>query len=118
MKKYLFCLLGTCFIGVANGAENFTVMGQVCEQVAVASDNSGEVIVRCPASAELLQKRDGVANSMFLSIAPSDEMLQDTENIYVNIVPNECGPDTIGYRVLVKNPVIDGEQMYANGFCE
>ena len=84
MKKYLLCLLGTCFIGVANGAENFTVMGQVCEQVAVTSDNSGEVIVRCPASAELLQKRDGVANSMFLSIAPSDEMLQDTENIYVN----------------------------------
>lgn len=118
MKKYLLCLLGTCFIGVANGAENFTVMGQVCEQVAVTSDNSGEVIVRCPASAELLQKRDGVANSMFLSITPSDEMLQDTENIYVNIVPNECGPDTIGYRVLVKNPVIDGEQMYANGFCE
>ena len=47
----------------------------------------------------------------------SEYVSEDKEHIYVNIVKDECGKDTTGYRIIVKEPVIDGVSMYAVDKC-
>ena len=39
------------------------------------------------------------------------------QHIFVNVVPNQCGEGTTGYRVMVKEPVFDGVAMYAVEKC-
>lgn len=62
----------------------------------------GDWVVKCAATEELRTIQSGNAKCMFLSAGMDsfDSMLADTDNVYVNVVPGEFGPDTIGYRVM------------------
>ena len=80
----------------------------------------GDWIVKCDTTDELRQIQDGEATAKFLSagidFTTPAEMQADTAHIYVNVVPNECGPNTIGYRVLTKTNQESG--MYTTFVCE
>ncbi len=136
MKKLLFVLPAVLCIGACN-AENaekvVNVMGVECAWVA-----NGEMseLVKCPAVPELVAMQEQTPNSMFQegdfsdkpftkSLAEisndikhfTDFMAQYPDSILVNVVPDECGTGTTGYRIIVKEPVLDGVAMYAVGNC-
>lgn len=116
MKKLLLCLGALLAVPACASNSTVDVLGQKCEQVAVGEQ--GDIIARCPASAELVKLQAGQPSAMFLSMGPSEEMLADKEHVYVNIVENDCKDGMTGYRVLVANPVMDGTAMYAVLVCE
>lgn len=79
-------------------------------------------LVRCPIVFELEVIQSETPNVMFIEGGVgeknfSEYVSEDKEHIYVNIVKDECGKGTTGYRVIVKEPVIDGTSMYAVGKC-
>lgn len=116
MKKYMFIGFAAAVLAACgnNDKKTETVMGAECERI--ANGPNGDYVLKCPITPELESLQTQEANAMFQSSFDT-EYANDAEHIYVNVVENECGENTVGYRILVKEPVLDGEQMYASGTC-
>ena len=113
MKKYVFMGFAAAILaGCGNKTETF--LGVECEKV--ATGERGDYVLKCPITQETTMIQSQEPNAMFASVNPA-EYAADKEHTYVNIVPNDCGENTAGYRVLVKEPVFDGTTMYAVSFC-
>lgn len=113
MKKYMFVGFAAAVLaGCGSKTESF--LGIECERI--AKGESGDYVLKCPATDELKMVQSQEPNAMFASANPT-EYAGDVEHIYINVVPNDCGEDANGYRILAKEPVFDGEAMYAVGFC-
>ena len=121
MKKLLL-VIPVILISAACNGENtkiVDVFGVECEWVA---DGEMSSLVRCPVVSELEVIQSETPNVMFIEgdfgeKNFSEYVREDKEHIYVNIVKDECGKDTTGYRIIVKEPVIDGVSMYAVDKC-
>ena len=88
-----------------------------CEKI-VTNELGGD-IYKCPMTEELAAIQAMDANSMFGSIENFDigNAIADTEHVYVNIYGQCAEQGQVAYRVIVKNPVIDGESMYSVEVC-
>ena len=121
MKKLLL-VIPVILISAACNGENtkiVDVFGVECEWVA---DGEMSSLVRCPIVSKLEVIQSETPNVMFIEgdfgeKNFSEYLREDKEHIYVNIVKDECGKDTTGYRIIVKEPVIDGVSMYAVDKC-
>ena len=116
MKKLLILpvVLGVAACG-SEEVKTMTVMGTECEVVKAFETST---IVKCPVVAELATIQAEAPTAMFIEFGDlAHEQFADAEHIFVNIVPNECGEGTTGYRVMVKEPVFDGVAMYAVEKC-
>ena len=116
MKKLLILpvVLGVAACG-SEEVKTMTVMGTECE-VVKAFDAS--TIVKCAATPELAAIQAEAPTAMFDTIEGiAPEQFADAEHIFVNIVPNQCGEGTTGYRVMVKEPVFDGVANFAVEKC-
>ena len=116
MKKLLILpvVLGVAACG-SEEVKTMTVMGTECEVVKAFETST---IVKCPVVAELAAIQAEAPTAMFDTIEGiAPEQFADAEHIFVNIVPNDCGEGTTGYRVMVKEPVIDGVAMHAVYKC-
>jgi len=96
------------------GSKTESFLGIECEKI--AKGDAGDYVLKCPVTDELTMVQSQEPNAMFKSINPT-EYAADVEHIYINVVPNDCDEGTSGYRILAKEPVFDGETMYAVGFC-
>lgn len=105
MKKFLTAAIiaGTAISAHAIDISRCEKFGENGEQ--------GDWIVKCEPTAELRQIQSGNAQCLFLSAATDhfDDMLTDTDHIYVNVVPEVSGTAIIEYRVM-QNTTFD----YAN----
>ncbi len=120
MKKLLVIAPVALAIGACNAEKSFDVMGVECEWVA---DGAMSTLVKCPAVPELIEIQGEAPNAMFLegNFAGkhiTEYIVENSEHILINIVPDDCGAGTTGYRVIVKEPMIDGAAMYAVAKCE
>lgn len=118
MKKLLLALPVVLISGACN-AENVDVFGVSCELVA---NGTMSALVKCPAAPELLEIQAQTPNAQFQEVVFGDKYLteclaSDPDSIFVNIIPDECGADTTAFRVMVKEPVLDGVAMYAVHKC-
>ena len=98
------------------------VVGTKCEFVAIDYYDKGEsYLVKCPIVPELAVLQKAVPDSTFMDgVFANISMATYAENkdvIWVNVVPNDCGGKT-GYRVLVNEPVFDGNTLYSVTRCE
>lgn len=115
MKKYVFIGFAAAVLAACgNGSKTETVLGAECERV--ARGEQGDYVLKCPITPELESLQAQEANAMFLS-ADASEYANDAEHIYIDVVKNDCGENTVGYRILVKEPVFDGEKLYAVVAC-
>lgn len=121
MKKLLLILPVAAL--AACGQEQKTLVSG-CEKIA-ANETIGEVY-KCPMSEELAAIQAMEANAMFVSFEGLDAaaMAADAENVYVNVA-GACKTEVEGqvtegrdYRVMVKNPTIDGKAMHAVEICK
>ncbi len=115
MKKLLLILPVVAL--AACSQEKTLVSG--CEQI--GADEYG-VIYKCPITEELVAIQESKApDTMFRSDCGVNiaEIAQDTEHVYVNLDKDgKCyGEGTVMYRVMVKNPTIDGKAMYTVVTC-
>ncbi len=119
MKK-LFVLPMLCGALLAGCSKDNSVevLGQKCEKI--ATGERGDFLAKCPVVPELDAIRNADKNAMFLSVAPSEEVIADVESVYVDVVPANTveGVAVNCYRVLGVNPTVDGEAMYAVEVCE
>lgn len=116
MKKYLFIgAIAAALTGCGDKVNTVTVLDAECKQV--ITGERGDVLVKCPITEQLTAFQSETPSAMFLSIDPTTLLELDAEHIYVDIVDGDCGEDTIGYRIMVQNPVFDGETWYAVGKC-
>ena len=112
MKK-MGILFGVMALAACSGSEKINVLGVSCEKI--ATGEQGDILVRCPLNEDLRTLQQISPNAQFLSVAVPED-ISDTETVYVDIVMNDCGEGTVGYRVLVQTP--DSEGMYAVGLCD
>jgi len=116
MKKILFAgVVAALLAGCGNSAETVTVFDAECETV--LTGERGDVVAKCPVTEQLAAIQNETPNAKFLSVDPTTLLALDAEHVYVNIVDGDCGENTIGYRVIVQNPVFDGEAFYAVNKC-
>jgi len=113
MKKYMFVGFAAAVLAGC-GSKTETFLGIECERGVKGAN--GDYVLKCPVTDELKMVQSQEPNAMFASVNPA-EYAADAEHIYINVVPNDCGDKTNGYRVLVKDPVLDGESLYAVSFC-
>ena len=116
MKKLLILpvVLGVAACG-SEEVKTMTVMGAECEVVKVFDAST---IVKCATTPELVAIQAEAPTAMFDTIEGiAPEQFADAEHIFVNVVPNQCGEGTTGYRVMVKEPVIDGVANFAVDKC-
>lgn len=113
MKKYMFVGFAAAVLAGC-GDKTETFIGAECERV--ATGENGDYVLKCPITPELAMVQQQDANARFASVNPT-EYATDSEHIYVNVVPNDCGENTAGYRILAKEPVFNEESMYAISFC-
>lgn len=113
MKKLLLILPVVAL--AACSQEKTLVSG--CEKV-VTSETGGD-IYKCPMSEELAAIQAMEANAMFNTLEGLDAaaVAADAENVYVNIYGTCEQEGQVAYRVMVKNPVFDGNTMYAVEVC-
>ena len=121
MKNLLFVLPVALIVSACNAENTKTVdvLGVECEWVAEGEKSS---LVRCPIVPELEIIQRETPDAMFIDgdfgeKNFSEYVSEDKEHIYVNIVKDECGKGTTGYRIIIKDPVIDGVSMYAVDKC-
>ena len=115
MKKMFICGLAVAVIaGCSAKTDEVKVFDASCEKVAVFEQ--GDIIVKCPVNETLASLQEQEPNGMFvqrgeLNIA---ELAADTEHVYVNIIPVGAydWAQKMEYRIMVKNPVIDGEHLF------
>ena len=122
MKKYMLVGFAAAILAgcSSNESKTETFMGVECENI--ATGELGDYVLKCPIAQELEAVQAQEANAMFISGRDNyyhgfNVFEADVEHIYVNVVPNDCGDNTVGYRVMVKEPVFDGETMYAVAHC-
>ena len=116
MKKYLFLgALAAALTGCGDKVNTVTVFDAESEQIMTSERN--DIVVKCPITEQLTAIQGEKPNAMFLSISPTDDIVTDAEHIYVDIVEGDCGENTTGYRIMVQNPVLDGETLYAVTKC-
>ena len=117
MKK-LFLILPVMALAACNQEPQTLISG--CEQI--GADEYG-AIYKCPITEELVAIQESKApDAMFRSDCGVDvaEIAKDTEHVYVNLDKDgKCeGEGTVMYRVMVKNPTIDGKAMYTVVTCK
>ena len=96
--------------GCGGESNKVTVLDAQCE--VVAKSEQGSSVVKCPVTEQLTEIQGKEANSMFMyNYEPYNinDAAADTENVYVEVLNVEQPT----YRVMVKNPVLDGNAMYA-----
>ena len=122
MKKLLLILPVLALAACSSEQPKTLVSG--CEKIA-ANETVGEVY-KCPMSEELAAVQALEANSMFVSFEGLDAaaIAADAENVYVNVA-GACEIEVEGqvtegraYRVMVKEPKIDGKAMHAVEVCK
>ena len=127
MKKYLFIVaVATVLTGCGDKVNTVTVFDAECEQIAVASNGAKNFVVKCPITEKLTDIQARTPDSMFVGpydvIEPNTVNIfavapTDLEHVYVEIVDGDCGENTVGYRVLINNPVFNGKTWHAVGQC-
>ncbi len=113
MKKYMFVGFAAAVLAGC-GEKTETFIGAECEKI--VTGERGDYVLKCPITPELTMVQTQEPNALFASVNPT-EYASDAEHIYVNVVPNDCGDDVAGYRVLVKEPKFEEGSMYAVSFC-
>lgn len=115
MKKSIIVgAMSLAMLGCGTDAETVTVLDAECESV--ITGERGDMVVKCPITEQLAAIQNEAPTAQFLSVDPATLIL-DADRVYVNIVDGDCGENTVGYRVLVNNPVFDGEALYAVFKC-
>lgn len=117
MKKLL--IYGAAIAAIAGCSEKkadegVKVFDATCEKVVVFEQ--GDMIVKCPVNETLASLQDQTPTGIFV---PHDnynvsEVAADAEHIYVNVIPAGSyeWAENKEYRIMVKNPVVDGESLY------
>ena len=99
---------------------NVSIMGVDCE--VVATGEQGDMLAKCPTDGAFEPILAQGTTAMFLTAGKDDvdlaAMTADVEHVYVNLVDGDCGENTIGYRFMTQNAVVDGSAMYAVVVCE
>ena len=122
MKKLLIipALAAVAACDSADKVQNVTVLGVECE--VIATGEMGDILAKCPMDAGFEPMRAQAATAKFVSagkdVVNLAELAADAEHVYINVVENDCGENTIGNRIMVKDAVIDEESMYAAVVCE
>ena len=93
-----------------------TLMGVECEKI--ATGERGDYVLKCPSAPKMEKFRSMEANAMFLSAGDPASYVADKEHIYINVIKNGCGDNTIGYRILAKDAVFDDGVPYAVNVCK
>lgn len=120
MKKlFILPVLGTVLLAGCGARDNTVeILGQKCEKI--ATGNRGDYLVKCPIAPELDAVRNAGKNAVFLSVVPTENIITDVENVYIDVVPAGAveGVNVVCYRFLGVNPTVDGETLYAVEVCE
>lgn len=114
MKKLLLVLPVVAL--AACSQEKTLVSG--CEKV--TADREGGDVYKCPMSEELAAVQAMEANAMFGGSGDTFDIVAagaDAENVYVNVFGTCEAEGQVAYRVMVKNPTIDGKAMFAVEVC-
>lgn len=114
-KSIIIGAVSLAMLGCGADAETVAVFDAECENV--MTGERGDVVVKCPITEQLAATQNETPNAMFLSVNPTTLSALDAEHVYVNIIDDDCGENTVGYRVIVQNPVYDGEAFYAVAKC-
>ena len=118
MKKYLL----TAMIIATTATAAHAIDISECEKWSEPGPR-GDWIVKCDATDELRELQSGEATAMTLSATTGAIafaiMTKDKKYVYINVVPNDCGPDTTGYRIIkpTDDKYNDGD-TYAIPLCE
>lgn len=114
MKKLLLVLPAVALAACSSEQPKTLVSG--CEKI-VASENGD--VYKCPMSEELAAIQAMEANAMFNTLDGLDvaAVAADAENVYVNVYGTCETEGQVAYRVMVKNPTLDGQAMYAVEVC-
>ncbi|MBP5485443.1 MAG: hypothetical protein J6Y07_01930 [Alphaproteobacteria bacterium] len=115
MKKLLICGAAVAAIAACSAkTEEIKVFDASCEKI--IAFEQGDMIVKCPITETLASLQGQTPTGMFvqggdLNIA---ELATDAEHVYVNVIPAGAYEWAAQkeYRVMVKNPTIDGEAFY------
>lgn len=117
MKKITLCGLAAIALvaaGCSKSNETVEVFGEKC--VKVAQFEQGDYIVKCPVAESLVAIQGQTPNAKFVQGGEEiQKYAADTESIYVNVVPagSYDWAQKDEYRVMVKNPTLDGDAMWA-----
>lgn len=117
MKKFLFAgVVAAILAGCSENSqdETITVLDAKCERVANGYQNN--FVVKCPITEKLAEVQAGTPNHMFidgLDFYDLNAYATDAQHIYVEVNPNASNGTQPIYRVMVQNPVIDGNAMYS-----
>ena len=122
MKKIWFLFPVVLAAFACNADDNIiNVMGIECEFIA-KGDISLTTLARCPIVPELEIVQNSMPDSMFVEGDFGNKYITnyaaDKSFIWVNVVIDDCGENTVGYRVLVKEPVIDGNTLHSVTICK
>ena len=115
MKKLLL-ILPVVALAACNQQPKTLISG--CENV---GSDEFSTTYKCPVSEELVAIQGAEANAMFKSgNIDLNAAAADAEHIYVNVSAEDKCPaeGQVAYRVMVKNPVLDGKAMYAVVICK
>ncbi len=117
MKKLLLILpvmaLAAC------SSEQPTTLVSGCEKI--TTDREGGDVYKCPMTEELAAIQAMEANAMFGGSGDTIDLkaiVADAENVYVNVFGTCEQEGQVAYRVMVKNPKIDGKTMWAVEVCK
>ncbi len=120
MKKLLSLFTVILVCSACNAENTVDVLGVECQWVA---DGMTSTLVKCPFDSELDAIRSVTPSAMFQEGDFGEKhfteyMTEFPNSILVNVVPGDCGKDTTGYRIIVRDPVIDDVSMYAVAKCD
>lgn len=121
MKKLGVMAVALSALAACSSNDTVDFMGQKCAKI--ATGDQGDILIKCPMTEDFAALRSVAADSMFLSVNADkvnfDEIAADTENAYVNVIPaGTFEGKGACYRILVNEPVFDGETMYTIEICE
>ena len=116
MKKLLL-ILPVMTLAACNQEPKTLVSG--CEKL--TTDREGGDVYKCPMTEELAAIQAMEANAMFGGSGDTIDLkaiVADAENVYVNVFGTCEQEGQVAYRVMVKNPKIDGKTMWAVEVCK
>lgn len=116
MKKLFIC--GAVLAAVAGCSAEKTddvkIFDASCEKIAVFEQ--GDMIVKCPVNETLASLQEQTPNGMFVQGGDLNlaELATDAEHVYVNVIPAGSyeWAEKMEYRIMVKNPNVDGTALY------
>ena len=117
MKKITLCGLAAIALvatGCSKSNDTVEVFGEKC--VKVAQFEQGDYIAKCPVAESLVAIQSQTPNSMFVQGGEDiQKYVADTDSIYVNVIPvgTYDWAQKNEYRIMAKNPVMDGNTMWA-----